>query len=82
MANNDYRPDDNCLASLGFVETNDGSDHPYGIEHKLDLGEETYLVCDAFRDFSIEIKGNWNIAITFTNKDDLELFIERFKIKQ
>lgn len=80
MGNKNYQPPyHEYLVSLGFIETNDGKIHPYDSEYSLDLGEDTFLQCDAFWGFNIEIEGNWNIGITFSDNEDLELFIKRFK---
>lgn len=77
MAANEYRPDYDYLKSIGFIETNTGEEHPYAREHSLDLGKNTYLLCDAFWDFKLEINGNWNIGVTFFDNDDLNDFIDR-----
>ena len=79
MATNDFRPDYDYLKSIGFIETNTGKAHPYEREHSLDLGDNTHLICDAFWDFIIDIKANWNIRISFNYNEDLIDFINRFK---
>lgn len=77
MAANGYRPDCDYLKSIGFVEINTGKEHPYEREYSLDLGKNTYLICDSFWDFRLEINGNWNIGITFFDNNDLNDFINR-----
>lgn len=81
MAHQNYRPDYDYLKRLGFVETNDGENHPYDREHSLDFGKDAFLICDAFWDFRIEVEGFCEISVLFFDNDSLEAFIKRFNYK-
>jgi hypothetical protein len=79
MANNDYRPDYKDLWELGFVETDNGSNHPFDRCNELQLSENVKLEMDAFWDFGVTINCNNRIPILFSDNDELEMFIETFK---
>jgi hypothetical protein len=81
MAHNNYRPDFGYLLKLGFVETNDGRNHPYNRSLELQLSESVKMEMNAVWDFEVAIKGINYIPILFSDNDDLESFIETFKMK-
>ncbi|NDV93490.1 hypothetical protein D0T84_00970 [Dysgonomonas sp. 521] len=80
MAYQDYRPEYEYLWGLGFIETDNGGNHPYERWNELKLNDKSILHMDAFWDFQVEPFTDASpIPICFSCDEELEDFIKAFR---